>query len=71
MQAARFHVAWLLRWAWTRWREVRPWHGHRLPGAVGGWSLVGVSQGEHTVSSMVPQKPPSPECAREAGWQVG
>lgn len=51
MRAARFHAAWLLRRAWTRWREVRPWHGHCPPGAVGGWSLVRVTQGGHTVSS--------------------
>lgn len=51
MRASRFHAAWLLRWAWTRWREVRLWHGRRPPGAVGGWSLIRVTQEEHMVSS--------------------
>ena len=70
MRAAQFHAAWLLRWAWTRWREVRLWHGHLLPGAVDGWSLTEVTLDEHMVSSTGRRKPPAPECVREARRQV-
>lgn len=34
-QAAHFHSARLLSWAWSMWREVRLWHGHSLSVAFG------------------------------------
>lgn len=66
MRAVRFQAAWLLRWAWTRWQEVRLWHGCHPPGAVDGWSLTEVTRDEHMVSSAGPRKPPAPECVGEA-----
>lgn len=52
-QASHFHSVRLLCWAWSKWREVRLWHGHSLSVAFGQVELfVCVTQSRQMVTSI-------------------